>query len=329
VERRFALPREAPAAEQAWVLVRLDKASGTVADRYTLDIEASGPAGWSLAWPAVEEDVAEFSVASMEERPARGVPEQGTERGARLVEEKLFVLEPFLAGQHSIPAMTFNFRNGDPAHVSVISISTTPIEVEVASVLGGVKPGEAPALEPMRGVVDLAAERVVPMWAVVSGAGVLLISVAGIALVAARRKHRVIEPLGPAETARARLKELTAQDLPAFGKFEGHYVELADILRRFAAARYGLPEADRTTEELLNDMKGVPGAEADELRGLLGHLDEVKFTGAIPTAATAQQALDWVVRYVEEHAADAAEIAGGDGPHSATAPVAAADGGRR
>lgn len=304
-ERRYALPKGVPASDQAWVMVRLDKTAGTVAERYRLEIEASGPAGWSASWPAVEESVGDFAVAAVEEKPERGVPDAGVERGTRLVHERVYTLEPFLAGKRTIPAMTFTFKNDDPAHVSVISISTEPIDTEVASVLELKSGGGAPALEPMRGVVDPEPERGVPVWVIAAG-GAVIVSLAGVALVAARRRRgTAVAPLAAAEAARSRLIELAELDLPAFGTFEEHYTALADILRGFAAARFGLADSDRTTEELLAELAGVPGAEVEELRRLLGHLDEVKFAGVIPTAATAQQAYDGVARYVEEHAADA------------------------
>jgi hypothetical protein len=97
-------------------------------------------------------------------------------------------------------------------------------------------------------------------------------------------------PLPPADVeADAALKRLAERDLPAKGELVLFYAELSEIVRRYAGRRFGIRYLERTTDEILGDLrrKRIAGSPETSLRSILEASDLVKFAKSTPAQAEA------------------------------------------
>jgi len=112
-------------------------------------------------------------------------------------------------------------------------------------------------------------------------------------------------PLRPPEDiAREALDELAASGLAASGEVKAFYIRLSDILRRYIEGRFGIPAMDRTTAELLPEIRRHPelGRMAPEVRAFLDDCDLVKFAKYVPVAEDLSADLARARRVVDETA---------------------------
>jgi len=140
------------------------------------------------------------------------------------------------------------------------------------------------------------------------------LAVAGLAALAAlaaagglwRWRHpRPAAPVPPDVLARRALQALAAQPLDGAA-----LSRISQVLRRYAAAAFGLPPGERTTAELDRDLAaraGLDAGPAAELVALLRACDAAQFApaGAPPPGGAAQTALDLVTRVAAQRAAAA------------------------
>ncbi len=287
-------PAIAPAAEQTYTLgsdaahpevsVRLsaDRSQMTVADRLTLKLTIASTDGVSVSWtPSPPEPptgkLGDFTVAASADRSLPAPV-------GRSVNERTLVLEPFLDGAKTIPAITLDVRSAD-AGTPTRTITTQPIEVTVAPVIppdqverAKLAPPHAP-LQP-----TLPSHHGNPLIAALAVAGVLAwLGAFALARFVAPRRAAAISPL--AET-RARL---------------------ADLRRRLAAAQAepfasGAPTTPAIAADLAATLRmylnqhlhvDAQGATAIELRPRLEH------AGAIPgsLAASTAETIEALERY--------------------------------
>jgi hypothetical protein len=108
-------------------------------------------------------------------------------------------------------------------------------------------------------------------------------------------------PLPPPDVeAEAALRRLAEKDLIRKGEWKTFYTELSEVMKRYAGRRFEVPYLERTTSEVLSDLKPrkvAPGA-VSELRAILEASDLVKFAKLVPEAAQAEEsfalALSWI-----------------------------------
>jgi hypothetical protein len=128
--------------------------------------------------------------------------------------------------------------------------------------------------------------------------GIALALLAAIAAVIwwIRKKRRpVVEApaviLAPEVVALAELDRIAALGLPSRGDFKQHYTLVVDALRHYIERRYGVEAMDRTSFELVDDLKhrrvSVGGLEK-----LLNEADLVKFAKFAPAIDDAAAALN-------------------------------------
>ena len=110
-------------------------------------------------------------------------------------------------------------------------------------------------------------------------------------------------PPPPADVeAEAALKRLRDRKLVEAGELETFYTELAEILKRYAGRRFDVPYLERTTHEVLSDLRPrriAPHVLAS-LRAILEASDLVKFAKLMPEGSRALKDLDSAFRLVEE-----------------------------
>ena len=185
-----------------------------------------------------------------------------------------------LPGDHEIPAAPVGIRTAD-GELSLIE--TPPAPVRVVSSLPP-DPDEAGGdIHDIRGPFAL---RVPPRW----GRIALLALGLGVLLAAAwwlwrrrRARETPAQPLPPpAAEAEAALARLSGSGLLDAGDVVGYYERLAGIMKRYAGRRFEAPWSERTTAEVLRELRLRAEPEYREalslLQGILGEADLAKFS---------------------------------------------------
>jgi hypothetical protein len=248
----------------------------TVAQRVRLSLRATATPGWKIELPAPGAALGDWSVASAVPAQRPESPETAT---------LTIVLEPFLAGSKTIPAITVSARSG----AKTLSVKTEPITVEVKPVAEPTAT-EKTALEPPHEPVPVplpdreAQRRRLQIAAIAAGTVVLLgLGVVGVRRMTARRAR------DHARAAREALPPIRAR-IEA-GEVAPALNALATTLRAYAQNHLGLPAIGRTAAELhMLHPASLGEAAWTELVAILGVLDTARFA-PYPTGPTQAAAL--------------------------------------
>jgi len=134
----------------------------------------------------------------------------------------------------------------------------------------------------------------------------LLIALLGLLLYLRRRKQPPPPPPPPPRVpahllALEQLEALERRKLWQQGAVKEYHSELTHILREYLEKRYGIIALERTTGEILDQLRAraeVDGPMKGQLRELLMTVDLVKFAKAQPPAAFHGEAMKSVVEFV-------------------------------
>lgn len=295
------------------MVVELSAAEITTADRLVLTLRAAAPPRTSLTWPDPGEEVGVFLISARSEEPVH------LDRDGRIIQEKRYILEPMLPGEHIIPALRFDITTAAGAQNQIL---TEPITLRVRSLL----PNEEAAahqttvddLGEIRPILDAATAAKARLWIVV------LVALFGLALLSLFflrlwRGPRIVEPAADQRALQA-LDELLGESLIEQQRWDAFFSQLTGILRTYIEARFRLHAPQQSTEAFLREARrnSLFGSEqVERLDRLLRGADLVKFAAASVNADEASGALDEVRAFVIETT-----------PTDARVPVSAAKGGR-
>jgi hypothetical protein len=234
--------------------------------------------------------------------------------GRQLSREDHLVLTTYEAGDVEFPAIILKFplANGQTGEFRSAAFK---VKVDPLPPKPGDKPGQVRGL---KGPIGL-----IPLWLVVL---TLLLLAAGAYLIwrfettkkSRDGESRHQEPARPPEVvARERLAALQQSAWLADGEMKPFYIELTDILRRYLEGRFRISAIDRTTHELMRELKNSVVKRQDQavIRDVLEESDMVKFAKSKPEARAAETALLSVADLVERTSV------------AAEAPVASTPGG--
>ena len=251
--------------------MRLSQESLRAAEDLSLRIEARAAAGWSTSLPDVGDSLGAFTVLD------RGPESRVLAPDGALTLSRTLVLEPFLAGQYTIPSFTVTFEDRNGRLYTVVS---SEIPVEVTSVLPP-QVGDQ-ELEAMGGPLGMQSRR--PLW---FGLGAAFFLTAGtVAAVRLRRGAPTRDrALTAAQAAMLDLDRLVGARLAEAGRHQEFYQAISDIARRYVEARYSVHAPRRTTEEFLEEAARHASLRehASLLQGFLSACDLVKFARHAPT----------------------------------------------
>lgn len=168
-------------------------------------------------------------------------------------------------------------------------VAVPPVEIKVESVLA--KAEQKDQLRPPRGMIEYRSW----FWWIVGGIA-LVAAIAGWIAWSRWRKRRALLAAGvdpdapvrpPEDVAREALAALLASPLLAERGPKPFYIELGDILRRYLEGRFGVPALDRTTAELLPELRQVAALRPLQanVRDFFDTCDLVKFARFTPEPA--------------------------------------------
>jgi len=234
---------------------------------FTLAVDLCHPALESIGLVTAEDALAPFELVSWR---------RGLDRGDTA--SVSLELRAFRVGELVMPPLVFAASISDGG----LAVGwTDSLRVTVRSVV----PADAEDILDIHGPVALANPR--PWWPYVVGA---LVLAAVLALILARRRRRIegsdrLTAARPAhDVALSALARLGEREEARSGPWKIYYSELADILRRYLARRFGVEASDMTTSETLRAVSGLrlPDDAVGALRAILEEADAVKFARAEP-----------------------------------------------
>ena len=239
---------------------------------FELEIVVEHPAGAAAA-PVVEESLGDFRV--MGAAPLEGDDDRPGESRFRL-QLGAFVLP----GDHEIPGVPVGIRTAD-GELALIETPRTPVRV-----VSSLPPDAEEAggdIHDIRGPFDLSLP---PRWGQI---GLLALALLAVLAAAAwwwrRRSVRdapVVPVPPPAAEAEAALARLARAGLLEAGEVVAYYDRLAGIMKRYAGRRFETPWSERTTGEILRDLRLRAEPQHREalalLAAILSEADRAKFS---------------------------------------------------
>lgn len=112
-----------------------------------------------------------------------------------------------------------------------------------------------------------------------------------------------VAPLPPADVeAEAALRRLAEKDLVRKGELPAFYTELSEVMKRYAGRRFEVPYLERTTSEVLSDLKPrkLSSGAISELHSILSASDLVKFAKLVPEPSQAEASFALALSWVEK-----------------------------
>ncbi len=222
--------------------VRIDKAKINIAQTLTLQLEAAIEPGYEVKMPTVEKVLENFGIVDWDNLGDK------LDENNNIVKRYRYRLEPFLSGTYPIPAFAFEFYDVNSPEEKKYKLTTEPIDIEVASLLGEQR--AELKIADIEGVVEMPAKAsyrwIWVLCIVVIGSGIIVTWL----LLRRKKAREIIRIFKPAhEIAYDRLRALVEQKLVETGKIKEFYEQISDILRHYIEHRFTLHAPERTTEQ--------------------------------------------------------------------------------
>jgi hypothetical protein len=250
----------------------VDNAEITIGDIFHFTVSLRYPEGSKVELPEIGRLLSLFEIRDF-------VSQEPRKLGSRQLERRTsYTLSTFTTGEFTIPAMTFTYTTPEGVRGEIRS---EPIDIFVKSVL----PGEASDIRDIRfpALMRVRYNRWLVLGLPIAGAAVTLS--AAYLVIRQRRKRRrgpLVDSafkLSPHEAAYAELKALCNSTLLKEGKVKEFYVRLSEILKKYIALRFRIDTLERTTGEILEEIKSVrfPAEAEKPVRDFFYDCDLVKF----------------------------------------------------
>jgi hypothetical protein len=271
------------------VQTQVDPSTATLGDLITLTIRVTHPQALQVDPPLFSKNLGTFEVYASTRLP-------GQVTGDKAVDQFQAALQNFTTGPQTLPGLVVPYR--DPmgeAH----QLKTPECVVTIAEVPPG--PKDKGGIRGIKGVIGPTAWS--PWWWVVA---VFLLS--AVCYLLWRKRKLALQgppppPPVPADvTAMEKLQRLAQSDWLTTGKIKEYYSAISDILREYLEKGFNTSALERTTSEILRDLRKKTEIATDcqaELRELLDTCDLVKFAKFRPDASEGAVAHAAAVKFVE------------------------------
>jgi len=273
--------------------VSLDRTTITVGDPITVTLRLTYPAGARIT--TFEPERAFGPRDLLEAKNAPPISEDGD----RVVDIRTLRVTSYKTGAQEIPAFEVAYTDASGKEGKA---GSRALPFEVRTVLTSSDPAPADIKSP----AGMPGRRLWP-WLLASAA-----AVAGLlGWLWWRRRRRGVDALPPAtsmplrpphEIAYAELERLLSAGLLEAGRVKEFYIELAEIVRRYVAARFRVETFERTSWEILEAMRAVRVSirVTTAMSEFFSACDLVKFAKYVPEAPETRAAVERAYRLVDE-----------------------------
>jgi hypothetical protein len=282
----------------------------TVADRLTIILTIDAADGLEVPWTPPTPPAGSLGDFTVADATSRSLPRLPSAIG-RSITEYTLVLEPFLDGKKTIPAITLEAKSAAGAGTSR-SITTQPLEIEVSPVLPADEADKtelAPPRSPIAATIRTARGNPI----VAAGAIAALTAWLGAfawARLAAGRRIAAVDPVAVARRRVADLRaKLAATQADPFGPgavpTAAIAADLGVTIREYLDRRLHIPATGATAAELCNQLRepALPGETARQTSETLAALEQAAFAPSQPRCADLAPHLDVADRLIASTAA--------------------------
>lgn len=286
--------------------VSVDRKEVTVGDPIAVTVRLAHPADFRITAFDPERSLGDLALLDRRSGEPAKLPD------GRHQEIRVLRVARYETGPAEIPGFEAVFV--DPAGKEG-RVATRPVPITVSSVLAEGDTGPADIKKPAQ-----MPERALWPWI-----GAAAVAAAALALwLHRRRKARraaasapaapAEPPRPPHETAYAELERLLSSGLLEKGRLKEFYIELAEIMKRYLAATFGVDTFERTTSEILEALRlaRLPARGLTSTGEFFGACDMVKFARHAPPPEETRATVERAYRLIDEtRAPDQAEKAAG------------------
>jgi hypothetical protein len=210
-----------------------------------------------------------------------------------------YTITSFDAGTYTIPSYSFGSEGG-VLKSNELTLQVQTVKVDTTKGIYDIKQPIKVSYTFVDWVKDNWYWVVIPLLIVAAIAGLII-------YLRTRPKQqpivKVVQPTVPAHIiALGKLTELRDKKLWQQEQTKQYYIELSDVLREYLENRYHLKTHEKTTDEILSDLKRIE--IPDENKGLLKQIlvlsDLVKFAKEKPLPAENEQTLEQAISFVKD-----------------------------
>jgi hypothetical protein len=207
--------------------------------------------------------------------------------GQRAIKEVAYTLKPKALGMAYVEPVTLSYE--DRSSNQVENLKTQRLSVEVVS----------PVPDKQAGVPT-------GVYWVLGGLALILCAAGVVFIWGGRRRPRLTPPAPVLLLEESYLNQLRADGGAQPASTAEGFARLSRLLRRYLAARYGVPALEVTTQELVAELpqSGLPEDLVTRCTTLLTTADVVKFSGQEVSAAEFQLAYATVETVLERNLAE-------------------------
>ena len=260
------------------------KSEVTVGEVFALELQATGPAGTTFAFPA------EASTDTFDLRTPPSDGKTSTDGKTMAPGSHRYEAAVYAVGEATLPPIPVRYRLPDGTEGEA---SSPPVALKVVSLLP--KDPQEQKLADIRGPQAVGIGRA--FWVAL---GAALVLVAALVTWLVRRRKRVEAPSTvrapelPAEVEALRaLDALAAEGLVSRGEYRSFYIRLTEVAKRYLERRLASPVLEMTTAETLAFLRGHAhgGDLLPVVRDLAEAADRIKFAKGQGLAQEAERHL--------------------------------------
>jgi len=279
------------------VQAQVDPSTATLGDLIALSIRVTHPQALQIDPPLFSKNLGTFEVYASTRLPTEQAGLPGEINGDKAIDQFQAALQNFTTGPQTLPGLIVPYR--DPMG-EIHQLKTPEFVVTIAEAPPG--PKDKGGIRGIKGVIGPTAWS--PWWWLLA---VIALSAIGYALWRKRKLALQGPPPPPPIPADVRaldkLEKLAATDWLSAGRLKEYYSAVSDIVREYIEGVFQVSALERTTSEIMRDLRKNAEMSTEhqaQLRELLDTCDLVKFAKFRPDEAEATLAHAAAVRFVEQ-----------------------------
>jgi hypothetical protein len=271
----------------------VDKVEATIGDIITFNLNIDYAQGIKIQSPELKKYLSDFEISSSKQEKPKLIDN-------RLVETFVFKLQVKEVGSFIINPIEIKYAVPDNLAKKFGkngSVKTSKIFIEIKTVL---KPEDKDKdIEDIKPIEQITYINPLIIAALIAGIIILII---GLYLI----RKKLLKPekaLLPHEQAFKELNELKMAKLLEKEEFKKFYFGLSETLRRYLKNRYGIMALEKTSNEVIDEIKTIHEISNDKksfLKSFLETSDFYKFTDAISSTGEAEKLFDETYNFVRE-----------------------------